>query len=88
LPNLEKTSPYRWIDWRRREFTSNIPDNAELADELGQAVSEMQPHQALTLGISASYKPWQKYRTKGGKTFYYVLRRRFAEALFRLQKGG
>nr|WP_295931387.1 DUF5686 and carboxypeptidase regulatory-like domain-containing protein [uncultured Dyadobacter sp.] len=71
LPNLEKTSPYRWIDWKRREFTSNIPHNAELADETGSVTPEMQRHQALIVGIAASYKPWQKYKTRNGKTSYY-----------------
>lgn len=71
LSNLRNTSSYRWIDWKRREFTSNIPFNAELTDESGTRSVEMQPHQALTLGIAASYKPWQKYRTKKGKTSYY-----------------
>ena len=71
LPNLEKTSPYRWIDWKRREFDSNIPYYVQdLADAAVKPVA-MHPHQALTVGIAASYKPWQKYRTRGGKTSYY-----------------
>jgi hypothetical protein len=60
LPNLEKTSPYRWIDWKRREFTSNIPDNAENRTDAAVLPPPMQPHRALTVGIAASYKPWQK----------------------------
>lgn len=70
LQNLSKTSPYRWIDWKRT-FTSNIPHNAELADETGTSSPEMAAHQALTIGLSASYKPWQKYRTRNGKTSFY-----------------
>lgn len=71
LSNLRNTNSYRWIDWKRREFTSNIPFNAELTDESGTKSVEMKEHQALTLGIAASYKPWQKYRTRSGKTSYY-----------------
>ena len=71
LQNVRKTSTYRWIDWKKREFTSNAPFNEELTDESGTALVEMQPHQALTVGISAYYKPWQKYKTKSGKTSYY-----------------
>ncbi|MCF2486696.1 DUF5686 and carboxypeptidase regulatory-like domain-containing protein [Dyadobacter sp. CY347] len=71
LRNLQNTNPYRWIDWKRREFTSNIPFNEELTDESGTASVEMKTHQALTLGIAASYKPWQKYRTRSGKTSFY-----------------
>lgn len=71
LDNLERTSPYRWIDWKRRDFTSNIPANAERMAESGGMLSPMQPHQAFTLGLSASYKPWQQYRTRSGKTTYY-----------------
>lgn len=71
LPNLEKTSPYRWIDWKRREFTSNIPDNAENRTDAAVLPPPMQAHQALTVVIAASYKPWQKYRTRSGKTSYY-----------------
>lgn len=70
LQNLTKTSPYRWIDWKRN-FTSNIPDNAELTDETGTVTPEMTNHQALTIGLSAYYKPWQKYRTSNGKTSFY-----------------
>ncbi|MCE7066349.1 DUF5686 and carboxypeptidase regulatory-like domain-containing protein [Dyadobacter sp. CY326] len=71
LRNVRNTSPYRWIDWKRREFTSNIPFNEELTDESRTASVEMQQHQALTLGLAAAYKPWQKYRTRKGKTSYY-----------------
>ena len=71
LQNLRKTNAYRWIDWKKREFTSNIPFNEELTDESGTASFEMQPHQALIVGLSASYKPWQKYKIKKGKTSFY-----------------
>ncbi len=71
LQNVRKTNTYRWIDWKKREFTSNIPFNEELTDESGTASFEMQPHQALTVGISAYYKPWQKYKIRKGKTSYY-----------------
>jgi len=71
LPNLEKTSPYRWIDWKRREYTSNVPYNVETGTDAKTLPPPMRPHQALTVGIAASYKPWQKYRTRGGKTSYY-----------------
>ncbi|SEI67663.1 CarboxypepD_reg-like domain-containing protein [Dyadobacter sp. SG02] len=71
LPNLERTSPYRWIDWKKREFTSNVPYNVEQQTDAAIVTPPMQPHQALTVGIAASYKPWQKYRTRGGKTSYY-----------------
>ncbi|HWV32103.1 MAG TPA: DUF5686 and carboxypeptidase regulatory-like domain-containing protein [Dyadobacter sp.] len=71
LPNLEKTSPYRWIDWKRREYTSNVPYNVETETDAKTLPPPMRPHQALTVGIAASYKPWQKYRTRGGKTSYY-----------------
>lgn len=71
LSNLEETSPYRWIDWKRREFTSNIPGNAEYRTDAAVLPPPMKSHQALTVGIAASYKPWQKYRTRSGKTSYY-----------------
>ena len=71
LQNVENTNPYRWIDWKKREFTSNIPFNAELTDESGTASFEMPTHQALTVGLSASYKPWQKYRIRKGTTTFY-----------------
>ena len=71
LPNLERTSPYRWIDWKRREYTSNVPYNVETGTDAKTLPPAMRPHQALTVGIAASYKPWQKYRTRGGKTSYY-----------------
>ncbi|MCF0073545.1 DUF5686 and carboxypeptidase regulatory-like domain-containing protein [Dyadobacter sp. CY261] len=71
LPNLEKTSPYRWIDWNRREFTSNIPENIEGKTDAAVMPAPMPRHQALTVGIWASYKPWQKYRTRSGKTSFY-----------------
>lgn len=71
LSNLEKTSPYRWIDWKRRAFTSNIPDNVEYPGDGITATAPMQRHQALTVGISASYKPWQQYRIRKGKKSYY-----------------
>lgn len=72
LPNLENTNSYRWIDWKKRSFTSNDPIN----EERRLAISDpepptMVPHQALTVGISAFYKPWQTYKIKGGKTTYY-----------------
>jgi len=71
LPNLEKTSPYRWINWKKREFTSNVPYNIERRMDGVIVTPPMQAHQAFTVGIAASYKPWQKYRTRGGKTSYY-----------------
>jgi hypothetical protein len=72
LQNRENTDPYNWIDWKKRSFTSNIPWNAEsFSDEPGTGFFEMVPHQALVLGLSASYKPWQKYRTRKGKTTFY-----------------
>jgi hypothetical protein len=71
LQNLAKTNSYRWIDWKRREFTSNIPMNAEVTEENVNPTYEMPQHQALTLGISAAYKPWQKYKTMSGKTSFY-----------------
>ncbi len=64
LKNLENTNPYRWIDWRNRAFTSNSPPNEEIGPIYGGSYSEMPAHQALTIGLSAAWKPWQKYRTK------------------------
>ncbi|CAG5070611.1 hypothetical protein DYBT9623_03157 [Dyadobacter sp. CECT 9623] len=71
LRNVRDMNPYSWIDWNRRAFTSNIPFNEENTDGSGTASLEINPHKALTLGISAAYKPWQKYRIKGGKTTFY-----------------
>ncbi|WP_031530604.1 DUF5686 and carboxypeptidase regulatory-like domain-containing protein [Dyadobacter crusticola] len=71
LRNVGDPGSYNWIDWRKREFTSNIPFNEENATDSRTESYEMTPHQAFTLGISASYKPWQKYRIKGGKTSFY-----------------
>lgn len=70
LQNLENTNPYRWIDWKKRSFTSNEPNNEEYeSPDPGGTV--MPDHQALTIGVSAFYKPWQKYKIKNGKTTYY-----------------
>ncbi len=72
LQNLENTNPYRWIDWKKRSFTSNEPSNEELLDINSDPGGTAVPtHQALTVGISAFYKPWQTYKIKGGKTTYY-----------------
>jgi hypothetical protein len=71
LRNTNHTNHYRWIDWNKRVFTSNVPYNMEHTDESGTVSPEMQAHQALTVGLSAYYKPWQKYRTKKGQTTYY-----------------
>lgn len=66
LVNLEKTNPYRWINWRKREFTSNTPDNEHFS------YTTYEPdHLALTAGVSASWKPWQQYRIRKGKLTYY-----------------
>jgi len=71
LQNRENTNPYRWIDWKRRSFTSNAPFNEELTGESGNGSAEMVSHQALTVGLSAYYKPWQKYKIRKGKTTFY-----------------
>ena len=71
LQNVASPNRYRWIDWKKREFTSNVPFNRELADESGTITPEMQSHQALTVGLSAAYKPWQKYKIRKGKTTFY-----------------
>jgi hypothetical protein len=72
LRNVGNTNSYRWIDWKRREFTSNIPLNEELlTDETGTTSYEMKQNRALTVGISASYKPWQKYKISKGRTSFY-----------------
>ncbi|MCE6990848.1 DUF5686 and carboxypeptidase regulatory-like domain-containing protein [Dyadobacter sp. CY323] len=71
LRNVRDTEPYSLIDWDRRVYTSNIPLNAELTDESGAVSYEMQPHNAFTLGLAGSYKPWQKYKIKSGKTTFY-----------------
>jgi len=72
LNNVENENRYRWIDWRKRAFTGNIPYNSEVSYAgFGGYPLPFESHQALTIGVSASYKPWQKYKTKGGKTSYY-----------------
>jgi hypothetical protein len=71
LSNRSNTNPYSWIDWKKRTFTSNIPVNEELADESGTRLTEKLGQRALTVGLSAYYKPWQKYRTQKGKTTFY-----------------
>ena len=71
LSNLENLKPYCWIDWKRQAFTSNIPFNEELLNASNTQSVVMPHHRALTLGMSAFYKPWQKYRTRNGKTTYY-----------------
>ncbi|MPR37074.1 DUF5686 and carboxypeptidase regulatory-like domain-containing protein [Salmonirosea aquatica] len=70
LQNLENTNPYRWIDWKKRSFTSNKPNNEEY-ESPDPGGTFMPDHQALTVGVSAFYKPWQKYKIKNGKTTYY-----------------
>ncbi|WP_439555951.1 DUF5686 and carboxypeptidase regulatory-like domain-containing protein [Dyadobacter sp.] len=71
LSNLGNLGSYNWIDWKRRDFTSNIPFNEENVTDSRTESYEMTPHQAFTFGVSAAYKPWQKYRIKGGKTSFY-----------------
>ena len=73
LQNVENVSRYHWIDWKARSFTSNRPAFQEepKADWYHSPVFPLDGHQALTLGLTASYKPWQKYKTKSGKTSYY-----------------
>lgn len=72
LQNLENTNPYRWIDWKKRSFTPNDPMNEERRMVISDPEPPtMEPHQALTVGVSAFYKPWQTYKIKGGKTAYY-----------------
>lgn len=66
LANLEKTNPYRWINWKKREFTSNTPDNDYFNDTSFEA-----DHLAFTAGAEASWKPWQQYRIRKGKLTYY-----------------
>lgn len=68
LGNAEKMHRYRWIDWRKREFTSNTP---ELIDTDSGNDRLMPRHQAFVIAINSSYKPFQKYKiTKGKKTYY------------------
>lgn len=71
LSNLENLKTYRWIDWQRGAFTTNIPFSEELLDASATQSYSMANHQALTLGVSVFYKPWQKYRTRNGQTTYY-----------------
>ena len=71
LRNVGNTDPYRWIDWKRREFTSNAPFNEELPTNDNGNSRQMQQNRALTVGLSASYKPWQKYKISKGKTSFY-----------------
>ncbi len=72
LENDEKLNRYRWINWKRREFTSNAP---VIPYDLHSGLSVPEPlmpdHSALVFQVSASYKPWQKYRIKNGKTTFY-----------------
>jgi hypothetical protein len=71
LSNATHMNRYRWIDWRNHLYTSNDP--IKISDIPEQPVDYTLPahHLAVTAGISASYKPWQKYRVKAGKTTYY-----------------
>ncbi len=71
LSNLENLNRYRLFDWKRREFTSNIPFNEERLDDSGTLSPEMPDHHALVVGLSAYYKPWQTYRVRKGKTTFY-----------------
>lgn len=72
LQNVRNTDPYRWINWGRREFTSNVPLNEELLSySSGTVPFEISRHNALVVGIHASYKPWQKYKIVKGKKSYY-----------------
>lgn len=69
LQNLENINSCRWIDWKNRSFTSNEPNNIELQNRILNP--GVPTHQALTVGVSAFYKPWQTYKIRGGKTTYY-----------------
>lgn len=63
LSNVDNVNRYRWINWKKRDFQANIPFNVEMPGVYG--------HEALTVGITASYKPWQKYKISKGVTHYY-----------------
>jgi hypothetical protein len=65
LQNQQNLNGFNWIDWKKRTYTSNIPQGDM------SLLQEMPPHQALVLGLSAAYKPWQKYKIKKGVKTYY-----------------
>ena len=72
LQNVRNTDPYSLFNWKNRYFTSNFPDNAEYQPWSGMDSPRAMPaHQALTVGVYGSYKPWQKFKIrKGVKTYY------------------
>ncbi len=58
---LSNTSDYSFFYKDSREYSSNNPDNIELAD------ASFAKHQALSLQASMSYRPWPRYRVYNGK---------------------
>ena len=63
LGNLEKTQKY--IDWKKRSYTSNKPKNVELAD------TGFPNHRALLWNVDLNLRPWQKYAIRNGQKRYW-----------------
>lgn len=70
LENLENARP--WIRWNQFAFTPNAPFNQEYSDRLKATESyyRFSPHEALTLDLSLTWRPGQRYRLYNGRKRY------------------
>jgi ribosomal protein L19 len=57
--NLDNTTTHTWID-NNKEYTSNNPENAELAD------TSFPTHRSLIARLGLRYQPWLRYRIRYG----------------------
>lgn len=59
---LVNNTDFTFIKWDSRDYTSNQPQNKELADQTGFPI-----HQAFVADMSLAYRPWLKFRIRNNK---------------------
>jgi hypothetical protein len=71
LENLENARP--WIRWNQFAFTPNAPFNQEYSNHFfatKEVYYRFLPHEALTLDLSLTWRPGQRYRLYNGRKRY------------------
>lgn len=58
--SLENNSDFTFINWDSREYSSNDPDNIELAD------TDFPVHQSWINKLQVNYRPWLKFTMRNG----------------------
>ncbi|MGV3585678.1 MAG: DUF5686 and carboxypeptidase regulatory-like domain-containing protein [Adhaeribacter sp.] len=76
---LQNAADYTLKDYPNRQFTSNIPVNAELAD------ASFSRHQALLASLTLQFRPGQRYITRPNEK--WVLRSRYPTFRLNYTKG-